>query len=75
MFKLMDKKKLQFYAEEFHEILVLITYVKSNSLNMHMQPSSEARCLNFDSSLYLHTFFVCVSREGSDKTDGLCRLF
>ena len=33
--------------------------------NMHGQLPNEARCPNFDLSLYLHPFYVCESSEGS----------
>ena len=45
--------------------LVLNANALSHSLNMHGQLPNEARCPNFDLSLFLHPFYVCKSSEGS----------
>ena len=51
-----------------HEFLVLITYTKCQSLNMHVQLSSGAIYLKLGMSLYLHHYFVYARSEGSGET-------
>ena len=47
--------------EPAHEIMALFVYAS----NMHVQPSSRARCLIFGLTFRLLPYFMCANSEGS----------
>ena len=60
--------------EPSNEIMVLFGLRKMNSSNMHAQPSSWARYLNFGRTLRLLPYFMSAKREGSGETAPMRRL-
>ena len=44
--------------EPVHESLACITYAQNHTISAHVDVSSGARCLNFNQSLHLHTYFL-----------------
>ena len=57
-----------------HEILVLIAHAQELPLDAQFDVSSGARVLKFGTSLYIHTYFVYASSEGSGESVHVHRL-
>ena len=57
-----------------HEIVVLIAHAQKLPLNAQVDVSSGARGLKFGTSLYIHTYFVYASSEGSGESAHVRRL-
>ena len=57
-----------------HKVLVLIAYAQMLPTNDHVDLFNEARGINFCLSIYLHPYFVYMSRKGFGKYVHGCSL-